>query len=206
MNRWTPGHSTALTRTPIVALNFHEIIPEHRPEVLRSLRHVAAMGPQYDPDEPGPLDGPRVFVAFYDGMRDAALFGAEECANLGLKAYFFPLFDHYDAELANVTDDEWRQIATVHEIGFHTASHAAVTEVTPRTVQREVIDPMVRIEGLAGYRPRIGAWKGGSRFDPGLVGDQTARAYGVRFLVSNWSIERVPPEDAGSGPADHGPG
>ncbi len=206
MNRWTSGHSAALTRSPIVALNFHEIIPEHRPEVLRSLRHVAAMGPRYDPDEPGPLDGPRVFVAFYDGMRDAALFGAEECANLDLKAYFFPLFDHYDAELANVTDDEWRQIATVHEIGFHTASHAAVTEVTPRTVQREVIDPMVRIEGLAGYRPRIGAWKGGSRFDPGLVGDQTARAYGVRFLVSNWSIERVPLQDGQSGPANHGPG
>ena len=79
-----------------------------------------------------------MFVAFYDGMRDAALFGAEECANLDLKAYFFPLFDHYDAELANVTDDEWRQIATVHEIGFHTASHAAVTEVTQRTVPREV--------------------------------------------------------------------
>ena len=102
------------------------------------------------------------------------------------------MFDHYDPELANVTDDEWRQIATVHEIGFHTAGHATVTEVTPRTVHREVVEPMVRIEEIAGYRPRIGAWKGGSRFDPGLVGDQTARAYGVRFLVSNWSIERVP--------------
>src|SRR5918998_388759 len=137
-----------------------------------------------------------------DGMRNAAMFGAEECANLGLKAYFFPLFDHYDAELANVTDDEWRQIATMHEIGFHTASHAAVTEVTQRTVQREVVEPMVRIEAIAGYRPRIGAWKGGSRFDPGMVGDQTARAYGVRFLVSNWSIERVPPEldPSGDGP------
>ena len=206
MTRWTPGHSAALARTPIVALNFHEITAEHRPQVLRSLRHVAGLGPRYDPDEPGPLDGPRVFVAFYDGMREAALFGAEECANLGLKAYFFPLFHHYDAELANVTDDEWRQIAVVHEIGFHTASHATVTEVTPRTVQREVIDPIVRIEEIAGYRPRIGAWKGGSRFDPGLVGDQTARAYGVRFLVSNWSIERVPLEGAGSGPGDHGPG
>ena len=201
MTRWTAGHSAALTRTPIVALNFHEITADHRTEVLRSLRHVAGLGPGYDPDEPDPVDGPRVFVAFYDGMRDAALFGAEECANLGLKAYFFPLFDHYDPELANVTDDEWRQIATVHEIGFHTASHAAVTEVTPRTVNREVVEPMVRIEAIAGYRPRIGAWKGGSRFDPGLVGDQTARAYGVRFLISNWSIERVP-----SGSADHGPG
>ncbi|HZA04734.1 MAG TPA: polysaccharide deacetylase family protein [Propionibacteriaceae bacterium] len=202
MTGWTPGHSEALTRTPIVALNFHEIIADHRTEVRRSLRHVAGLGPRYDPDEPGPVDGPRVFVAFYDGMRDAAMFGAEECANLGLKAYFFPLFDHYDPDLANVTDDQWRQIATVHEIGFHTASHAAVSEVTSRTVHREVVEPMVRIEAIAGYRPRIGAWKGGSRFDPGMVGDQTARAYGVRFLVSNWSIERVPPEldPSGDGP------
>jgi hypothetical protein len=94
VTQWTPGHSAALTRTPIVALNFHEITADHRTEVLRSFRHVAGLGPRYDPDEPGPVDGPRVFVAFYDGMRDAALFGAEECANLGLKAYFFPLFDH----------------------------------------------------------------------------------------------------------------
>lgn len=72
-----------------------------------------------------------MFVASYDGMRDAALFGAEVCAGLGLRAYFFPLFQHYDPHLANVTDDECRQIATTHEIGFHTASHAAVTEVTP---------------------------------------------------------------------------
>lgn len=203
MTRWTPRHSAAVTQGPIVALNFHEIIPEHRAEVLRSLRHAAGLGPRFDPDEPGPFDGPRVFVAFYDGMRDAALFGAEECANLGLRAYFFPLFDHYDPELGNVTDDEWRQIATLHEIGFHTAGHAAVAEVTPRTVQREVVGPMTRIEALAGYRPRIGAWKGGSRFDPGLLGDQTARAYGVRFLVSNWSIERVP---ADSGASGDGPG
>jgi Polysaccharide deacetylase len=200
VTQWTPGHSAALTRTPIVALNFHEITADHRSKVRRSLRHVAGLGPRYDPDEPGPVDGPRVFVAFYDGMRDAAMFGAEECANLGLKAYFFPLFDHFDPDLANLTDDEWRQIATVHEIGFHTASHAAVTEVTPRTVQREVVEPMVRIEAIAGYRPRIGAWKGGSRFDPDLIGDQTARAYGVRFLISNWSIERVPLDPGGDGP------
>lgn len=204
MSRWTGAHSAALTRSPIVALNFHEVTAEHRATVRRSLRHVAALGPRYDPDEADPADGPRVFVAFYDGMRDAAMFGAEECHQLGLTAYFFPLFQHYDPELANVTDDEWREIATVHEIGFHTASHAAVTEVTPRTVQREVVDPMTRIEAIAGYRPRIGAWKGGSRFDPGLLGDQTARAYGVRYLVSNWSIERVPPES--SDPGRDGPG
>jgi hypothetical protein len=86
----------ALSRTPIVALNFHEITAEHRSEVLRSLRHVAALGPRFDPDESDPIDGPRVFVAFSDGMRDAALFGAEKCASLGLTAYFFPLFDHDD--------------------------------------------------------------------------------------------------------------
>ena len=78
MTRWTRVDSVALTRTPIVALNFHEIAADHRPEVLRSLRHVAGLGPRYDPDEWGPLDRPRVFVAFYDGMREAALFQAEE--------------------------------------------------------------------------------------------------------------------------------
>ena len=193
MNRWTSGHSAALTRSPIVALNFHEIAAENRAAVRRSLRHVAGLGPRYDPDEPAPADGPRVFVAFYDGMRDAALFGAEECANLGLRAYFFPLFEHYDPHLANVTDDEWRQIAGAHEIGFHTAAHATVAEVTHLTVQREVVGPMTRIEAIAGYRPRIGAWKGGSRFDPDLLGNRTAREYGLRHLVSNWSIEGIPP-------------
>ncbi|WP_249998662.1 polysaccharide deacetylase family protein [Actinoplanes sp. M2I2] len=192
MSRWTSGHSAALARSPIVALNFHEIAAENRASVLESLRRVADLGPRYDPDEPAP-DGPRVFVAFYDGMREAALFGAEECANLGLKAYFFPLFEHYDPHLANVTDDEWRQIAAVHEIGFHTAGHATVAEVTPVTVQREVIGPITRIEALTGHRPRIGAWKGGSRFDPSLLGDRTVREYGLRHLVSNWSIERIPP-------------
>lgn len=193
MTRWTPGHSAALTRSPIVALNFHEIAAEHRASVRRSLRHVAALGPRFDPDEPAPADGgPRVFVAFYDGMRDAALFGAEECAALGLRAYFFPLFDHYDPHLATVTDDEWRQIAAAHELGFHTATHATVADVIPLTVQREVIDPIARIESITGYRPRIGAWKGGSRFDPALLGNRTVREHGVRHLVSNWSIERVP--------------
>lgn len=192
MTSWTDAHSTALGRSPVVALNFHEIDPGHRDEVRRSLRHVAGLGPRFDPDEPAPDDGPRVFVAFYDGMRDAAMFGAEECAALGLRAYFFPLFQHYDPQLANVTDDEWRQIAGVHELGFHTASHATVADVIELTVQREVIDPMLRIEELAGYRPRIGAWKGGSRFDPGLLGNRTVREYGLRHLVSNWSIERIP--------------
>ena len=192
MSRWTPEHSAALDRSPIVALNFHEIAAEHRDSVRRSLRHVAGLGPRYDPDEPAPADGPRVFVAFYDGMRDAALFGAEECAALGLRAYFFPLFEHYDPHLATVTDDEWRQIAAAHEIGFHTATHATVADVIPLTVQREVIDPIARIEALAGHRPRIGAWKGGSRFDPALLGNRAARDHGLRYLVSNWSIERIP--------------
>ena len=193
MTRWTPGHSAALTRSPIVALNFHEIDADQRPSVLASLRHVAGLGPRYDPDERAPHDGPRVFVAFYDGMREAALWGAEVCAGLGLRAYFFPLFAHYDPSVANVTEYEWRQIATAHELGFHTASHATIAEVTPLTVQREVLDPIARIESLTGHRPRIGAWKGGTRFDAAQLGNRTAREQGIRFLVSNWSIESVPP-------------
>jgi peptidoglycan/xylan/chitin deacetylase (PgdA/CDA1 family) len=191
VTKWTPGHSAALLRSPIVALNFHEIAAEHRDSVRRSLRHVAGLGPRFDPDEPAPADGPRVFVAFYDGMRDAAFFGAEECERLGIKAYFFPLFQHYDPHLANVTDDEWRQIAAVHELGFHTASHATVAEVTPLTVEREVVEPIARITALTGRPPRIGAWKGGTRFDPAQLGNRTAREHGIRHLVSNWSIERI---------------
>lgn len=201
MTRWTPGHSAALRKSPIVALNFHEIDAGQRTETRRILRHVAGLGPRFDPDEPATDDGPRVFVAFYDGMRDAALFGADECADLGLRAYFFPLFDHYDPQLATVTDDEWRQIAGVHEIGFHTATHATVAEVTPLTVRREVVEPIERIEAIAGYRPRIGAWRGGSRFDGDLLGNQTVQAYGVRHLISNWSIERIPPAAAGATPS-----
>ncbi|HYP46436.1 MAG TPA: hypothetical protein VEQ66_14710, partial [Propionibacteriaceae bacterium] len=38
--------------------------------------------------------GPKIFVAFYDGCRDTGLFGADLCANLGIRAFFFPI-DHW---------------------------------------------------------------------------------------------------------------
>ena len=53
-----------------------------------------------------------------------------------------------------MTDDEWRQIAAVHELGVHTASHATANEVIALNVRREVIDPIARIETITGHRPR----------------------------------------------------
>lgn len=193
MTAWTAGHSDALLNQRVLGVNFHDIAAENRAEVETRLRHAAQLGTSYDPDDiAGPQDGPKVFVAFYDGYHDTGFFGAELCAELGLRAYFFPIFASADPARATLTDADLAQIATAHELCFHSTSHVAAAQVAPETVTREVLDPMERLRSITGTTPRIGAWRGGTRFDDQLLGDQTVRDLGLRHLVSNWSVERIP--------------
>ena len=116
------------------------------------------------------------------------------CQRLGIRACFFPLFEATDEPgTGELTDDELRQIADVHEIGFHTAGHVAADEVTDETAEREVRQPLRRIESITGMIPRVGAWRGGARFDDRRLGDRILRDSGVTSMVSNWSLERIPP-------------
>lgn len=38
-----------------------------------------------------PVDGPRIVIRWYDGWRATALFRAAACADLGIRAFFFPI-------------------------------------------------------------------------------------------------------------------
>ena len=194
MSTWTAANSAALLDQRVVGVNFHDIAAENRAEVKDRLRRASELGPSLDPDEVAPdgsQGGPRIFVAFYDGYHDTGLFGAELCADLGIRAYFFPIFASADPYRAQLTDADLAQIATAHELCFHSTSHFAAEQVTPETVAREVLEPVERMRAITGSVPRIGAWRGGTRFDDQLLGDQTARDLGLRYIVSNWSIEKI---------------
>jgi peptidoglycan/xylan/chitin deacetylase (PgdA/CDA1 family) len=196
MSSWTPEHSAALLQRRVLGVNFHAIAAENRADVTDRLRLAAKIGTSLDPESPddpeGPDGRPRIFVAFYDGYRETGLFGAELCADLGIRAYFFPIFSSADPERAQLTEVDLAQIATVHELCFHSTSHVAAEQVTPETVAREVGEPVELIRSITGHAPRISAWRGGTRFDEQTLGDRTIRELGVRFQVSNWSIERIP--------------
>ncbi len=200
--RWTPAHSAALARFPVVGLNFHKLSRANRPLAERQIRAALALGVPFDLDDDDAEPGvPRVLVGFYDGFATTGAWGAQLCHRLGLRAYFFPIFAPPHGRKP-LSDDELADIATVHEIGLHTHSHAATAEIGPADVEREVRQPYERIHRLAGRAPRIAAWKGGTRFDPAAPGDQALRELGVTHLVSNWSVERLP--EPGAGPANTG--
>jgi hypothetical protein len=59
-------------------------------------------------------------------------------------------------------------------------------------VAAEVDRPLAEPEAATGRRPRIAAWLLGSRFDPALVANRRLRAAEVEFMMSNWSVERIP--------------
>lgn len=204
MTAWTAAHSAALTARPVLGINFHHVPVDHRPQVRRQLQAAAAQGdalqldqlagPEERDGRAGPVDDssrPQLFVAFYDGYRETSLFGAEICAELGLRAYFFPVFSSPDPARGTLTDDDLAQIATVHEVGFHTSSHLRAADVTADNLETEVLQPLARIRTATGTQPRVGAWRGGARFDQDTLGDRTIRAEGVRWLVSNWSVEAI---------------
>lgn len=192
MTRWTSAHSAALLQHRVLGVNFHHIAAGNRAAVTERLRYATQLGSSLDLDDlDDSTSGPRIFVAFYDGYRDTGLFGAELCAELGIRAYFFPIFASADPARGRLTDADLEQIASAHELGFHSTSHFAADEVTPDTLEREVREPMERLRSIIGSSPRIGAWRGGTRFDEHNLGDRTVRDLGLRYLVSNWSVERI---------------
>jgi hypothetical protein len=179
----------------VIACNYHEVPPENWPAVEERLRRLRDLGDSLDLDsdvERAP-DGPRTVVGFYDSYREAGLRGAELCAELGLRALFFPVFVENDDEpgSAALSDDELADIARVHELGFHTASHVRSDEVGPDRLRGEVHDVLDRLTALAGRPPRVAAWRGGTRCDLTRTGDRALRERGVEWVMSNWAVERV---------------
>jgi hypothetical protein len=180
-----------LLERPLLALNFHRIRGRNQDVVREQLARAAALGPSFDLDAPAhPAGEVRVLVAFYDGFARTAEFAADQCRRLGLKALFFPIF-FAPRSGRLLTDAALAALAEVHEVGWHTTSHVSAAEVDEATVQAEVVDPFRRIERVTGRAPRIGAWRGGTRFDRALLGNRAVADLGLTHLVSNWSVEGV---------------
>jgi hypothetical protein len=187
-----PGSVAArLLERPVLALNFHRIRGRNQGIVREQLARAATLGTTFDLDAPAQQPGEiRVLVGFYDGFARTAEFAAELSRELGLRAVFFPIF-FAPTSGRLLTDPQLADIATEHEVGWHSTSHVSAAEVDDATVGPEVVDPFRRIERATGRAPRIAAWRGGTRFDAGLLGNRTLVDLGVTHLVSNWSVERV---------------
>jgi hypothetical protein len=178
----------------LLALNFHAVPPESRRTAAGRIRRVLDLGEPYDPDASG--TDPQVKLAFYDGDADTAHWAADLCARLDVRAWFYPVSWTSLEDGRRVDDDELAQIAAAHELAFHTATHRSAVEVEPATVASEVTDVVQRLTRAAGRPPRLGAWRGGARFDADELGNQALHDSGVTHLVSNWSVERI--VDAGN--------
>lgn len=177
------------TGAHLLALNFHEVPAESRREAGERVRRMLDLGDPYDPDGDG--TGPQVALAFYDGDADTAHWAAELCTGLGIRAWFYPVRWTSLEEGPRVTDEDLAQIATAHELGFHTATHRSAVEISPGTRASEVTEVVERLTRAAGRPPRLGAWRGGARFDAAELGNQAIRDLGVTHVVSNWSVERI---------------
>jgi hypothetical protein len=187
-----PGSLAAvLLERPVLALNFHRIRGRNQQVVREQLTRAAALGPTFDLDAPLQARGEvRVLVGFYDGFARTAEFAANLCHDLGLRALFFPIF-FAPTSGRLLSDAALSDVAKVHEVGWHTTSHVSAAEVDEANVQAEVVQPFRRIERVTGRAPRIGAWRGGTRFDRALLGNRTLTDLGLTHLVSNWSVEGV---------------
>jgi hypothetical protein len=187
-----PGSLAAtLLARPVLALNFHRIRRRNQGVVREQLARAAALGRSFDLDAPEQAPGEvRVLVGFYDGFARTAEFAADLCHDLGLRAQFFPIF-FAPRSGRLLTDAQLADFATEHEVGWHSTSHVSAAEATEELLGPEVVEPFRRIERVTGRAPRIGAWRGGTRFDDALPGNRALRDLGLTQLVSNWSVERV---------------
>lgn len=184
----------AQTAAHLLALNFHEVPPASRTTAAERVRRLRDLGEPYDPDGQG--SAPQVAAAFYDGDADTAHWAADLCQGLGIRAWFYPVRWTSLESGPRVSDEDLADIATAHELGFHTATHRSAVEITPATVTAEVTEVVQRLTRAAGRPPRLGAWRGGARFDAAELGNRAVRELGVTHLVSNWSVERLPVADA----------
>jgi len=181
------GDSTA---AHLLSLNFHAVPTWARDRAEDRIRRVLTLGRPYDPDDDD-AGGLRVMLAFYDGDRDTGHFADRLCQELQVGAWFFPVVSTTLETGPRLTDDELAGIAEHHELAFHTASHRSAVEITPGNQQAEVLGPLERLTRAGGRVPRLAAWRGGARFDDRALGDSLIRDLGVRYLVSNWSVEPV---------------
>jgi hypothetical protein len=178
-----------VTGAHLLALNFHEVPSASRATAAERVRRVLDLGEPYDPDGSG--TGPQVMVAFYDGDASTARWAAELCSRLDIRAWFYPVRWTSLEEGPRVSDEDLADIATAHELAFHTATHRSAVEVTPETVAAEVTEVVERLARAAGRTPRLAAWRGGGRFDVDVLGNRAIRDLGVTHLVSNWSVEQI---------------
>ncbi len=185
---WSEGELSAI---PLLALNFHDVLPGHLEIADRRLNKLARLRDLLTAGADEELH-PRVVVLLFDGYKDAARMVVPICDRLGLRVVILPIaLEVLDDRAGTLSDDELIRLARNHALGFHTLTHRSADEITPATVISEVTDVVHRLTRIAGRAPRVGAWCGGARFDDSLLGNRRLRELGVTDLVSNWSWETI---------------
>lgn len=136
-------------------------------------------------------------------------------AELGLTAWFFPPTGFLDVppedqhayadahditlvpeertqEQVAMTWDELADISQRHVVAAHTASHATLPSVvTAEDVEPEVTGPVRRIRELTGRTPPALTFLYGRPHDPTTPGWRGAVDAGVRYAMSNTTLQRL---------------
>lgn len=163
----------------------------------------------------GSGDRPGFLPAFYDGYLNNATVAAPVCDELGLSAWFFPptgflsvppeqqreYADSHDIDLVAeerqqpalaMTWDQLAEISDRHVVAAHTAHHVEARQVrTAEDVEREVLEPVRRIEAVTGRRPPAFAWLWGTAFDADSVAGEALQRAGIRYAFSNTAVQRI---------------
>jgi hypothetical protein len=63
--------------------------------------------------------------------------------------------------------------------------------VTASDAEREVLEPVRRIEEVTGTRPPAFAWCLGAPFDPASAAGRAVLEAGIRYQVSNTAYQRI---------------
>ena len=158
---------------------------------------------------------PGFIPVFYDGYLNNATVAAPVCDELGITAWFFPptaflsvapaeqagYADAHDITLVDEERDQpslamsWEDLEAIsrrHVVAAHTANHSQARHiVTVEDVEREVLEPVRRIEEVTGTRPPAFAWLYGTPFDPSSVAGRAVLDAGIRYAVSNTAYQRI---------------
>jgi hypothetical protein len=200
-------HDTPLTRQAEFRAELHGYAERFDPVGAADVLAFLATG-RWGSTRPG------VVPAFFDGFASAVRCAAPLLAETGLTGWFYPptafldvpadaqrafaaehdygVLEHPDGPLA-MTWDELADLAAVHEVCGHTATHAASAQVrTDDDVTVQVRRPLERLTEVCGRLPAAWAWLGGTPFHAGAPGDEAVAAAGVPLLTSNALLQRVP--------------
>lgn len=161
------------------------------------------------------LARPGFIPVFYDSYLNHATVAAPVCDELGLTAWFFPpttflsvppdeqeaYADAHNIDLVAeergqpslaMSWDDLERISRRHVIAGHTANHEQVVTIrTPADVEREIMEPLRRIEAVTGQAPTAFAWLYGRSFDADTLAGQALLEAGVRYAVSNTAYQRI---------------